>query len=245
MVPSRTRKNAEAFGASKSPETRVSRTVFEEGPSMSHNTVESPPATPAVAAAPSVRQVLMGDPGPLGTAAFALTTFVLSTFNAGLMPLALEPVVFGLAFFYGGMVQIFAGILEFFKNNTLGGVAFSSYGAFWMAFWYLNTNTTFAATVSATDKAHAVGLFLLGWTIFTVYMTIAVSKTHNALFFTFVILTAAFIFLTIGKFTGASIATTLGGWFGYGAAFGAWYCSFAAVFNATAGKAVVPVWPRS
>ena len=212
---------------------------------MAHDAAVSTPTATPVAAAPVNAKMVMGDPGPLGTAAFALTTFVLSTFNAGLLPVSIEPVVFGLAFFYGGMVQIFAGILEFFKDNTLGGVAFASYGAFWMSFWYLSTQTTYAANVSTTDKAHAVGLFLLGWTIFTAYMTIAVSKTHNALFFTFVVLLAAFIFLTLGKFTGTSIFTTLGGWFGFAAAFGAWYCSFAAVFNATAGRAVVPVWPRT
>lgn len=186
----------------------------------------------------------MGDPGPLGTACFALTTFVLSTINAGLMPVGIKPVVLGLALFYGGMAQVFAGVLEFFKNNTLGGVAFCSYGAFWMSFWYLSTQTTYAASVSAADKSRAVGLFLLGWTIFTVYMTIAVSRTHNALFFTFVVLTAAFIFLVLGDFTMNDMFTRLGGYFGLAAAGGAWYCSFAAVFNATAGKAIVPVWPR-
>lgn len=207
----------------------------------------APTSTPAAVetAAPATRQILMGDPGPLGTACFALTTFVLSAVNAGLVPVGIKPVVLGLALFYGGMTQIFAGVLEFFKNNTLGGVAFCSYGAFWMAFWYLSTQTTYAPSVSAADKSHAVGLFLLGWTIFTAYMTIAVSKTHNALFFTFVVLLAAFIFLTLGDFTLNEMFTKLGGYFGLAAAAGAWYCSFAAVFNATAGKAVVPVWPRA
>ena len=82
----------------------------------------APTSTPAAVetAAPATRQILMGDPGPLGTACFALTTFVLSTINAGLMPVGIKPVVLGLALFYGGMTQIFAGVLEFFKNNTLG-----------------------------------------------------------------------------------------------------------------------------
>ncbi len=204
----------------------------------------APTPTAAAVAAPASRQLVMGDPGPLGTACFALTTFVLSTINAGLMPVGIKPVVLGLALFYGGMAQVFAGVLEFFKNNTLGGVAFCSYGAFWMSFWYLSTQTTYAASVSAADKSRAVGLFLLGWTIFTVYMTIAVSRTHNALFFTFVVLTAAFIFLVLGDFTMNDMFTRLGGYFGLAAAGGAWYCSFAAVFNATAGKAIVPVWPR-
>lgn len=207
----------------------------------------SAPVAPVAAASPAATaaKIVMGDPGPLGTAAFALTTFVLSTFNAGLMPANLKPVVLGLALFYGGAVQVFAGLLEFFKDNTLGGVAFCSYGAFWMAFWYISTNTTFAASVTAADKGKAIGLFLLGWTIFTAYMTACVSKTNNALFATFVVLLAAFICLTIGDFAEATAATNAGGYFGLLAAAGAWYCSFASVMNNTAGRAIVPVWPRS
>ncbi|WP_338074546.1 acetate uptake transporter [Kineosphaera limosa] len=182
---------------------------------------------------------------PLGTAAFALTTFVLSTFNAGLMPTTLEPVVLGLALFYGGIVQVFAGLLEFFKENTLGGVAFCSYGGFWLALWYLSSHTEFSATITPSDKGHAVGLFLLGWTIFTAYMTVCVARTNNALLITFVFLLAAFVCLTIGDFAGSTLATRLGGWTGFGAAAGAWYCSFAATMNATAGRAIVPVGPRS
>ena len=50
------------------------------------------------------------DPGPLGLAAFALTTFVLSMFNADLVSKAGEPVVLGLALAYGGVAQILAGM---------------------------------------------------------------------------------------------------------------------------------------
>ena len=75
------------------------------------------------------------DPGPLGLAAFALTTFVLSMFNAGLVSKAGEPVVLGLALAYGGIAQILAGMWEFRTGNTFGAVAFTSFGAFWISFW--------------------------------------------------------------------------------------------------------------
>ncbi len=47
------------------------------------------------------------NPAPLGLSAFALTTFVLSTFNSGLIKG--PDMVLGLALFYGGIVQILAG----------------------------------------------------------------------------------------------------------------------------------------
>ena len=77
----------------------------------------------------------IADPGPLGLAAFALTTFVLSMFNAGLVEPGGEPVVFALAFAYGGLAQVLAGMWEFRTGNTFGAVAFTSYGAFWLSFW--------------------------------------------------------------------------------------------------------------
>src|ERR1700740_555630 len=79
------------------------------------------------------------DPGPLGLAGFALTTFVLSMFNAGLVSKAGEPVVLGLALAYGGIAQFAAGMWEFRTGNTFGAVAFTSYGAFWVSFWALVT----------------------------------------------------------------------------------------------------------
>ena len=79
------------------------------------------------------------DPGPLGLAGFALTTFVLSMFNAGLVAKSAEPVVLGVALAYGGIAQFAAGMWEFRTGNTFGAVAFTSYGAFWVSFWALVT----------------------------------------------------------------------------------------------------------
>src|SRR5437879_2950750 len=62
----------------------------------------------------------VADPGPLGLAAFALTTFCLSMINAGLVSKATEPIVFGLALAYGGTAQLLAGMWEFRKGNTFG-----------------------------------------------------------------------------------------------------------------------------
>jgi succinate-acetate transporter protein len=63
------------------------------------------------------------DPGPLGLAGFALTTFVLSMFNAGLVSKTAEPVVLGVALAYGGIAQLLAGMWEFRTGNTFGAVA--------------------------------------------------------------------------------------------------------------------------
>src|SRR3954447_17458116 len=92
-----------------------------------------------VVAGESARQAIrqpgeaIADPAPLGLAAFALTTFVLSFFNADLVNSAGEPVVLGLALAFGGLAQLRAGMWEFKNNNTFGATAFASYGAFWIS----------------------------------------------------------------------------------------------------------------
>ena len=200
--------------------------------------------TPAVDTTSTVRTLSIADPGPLGLAAFALTTFTLSVFNSGFLPLSLEPIVLPLALFYGGAAQVIAGIMEFFKNNTFGALAFTSYGSFWLAFSYILGHPELLAKASAADAPHAIGLFLLGWTIFTAYMLFAVTKVNGALLATFSVLLVAFICLTLGKFTGTTIWTTLGGYTGIITAFLAWYTSAAGVTNSTFGRVVFPVWPR-
>lgn len=210
-------------------------------PPLAESTLE-PPQTAPVPVAPSLADRI-ADPGPLGLAAFALTTFVLSTFNAGLLDVAVEPVVFGLALFYGGIVQVFAGLVEYLKGNTFGATAFCSYGAFWMAFWYMSTNPQLLAKADPASIGKGVGLFLLAWTFFTAYMLVTSARTNGALFVTFTVLTATFICLTLGKFTGSALWTHLGGYLGLITAFLAWYTSFAGVLNNTAGRTVLPVFP--
>lgn len=189
------------------------------------------------------RSIELADPGPLGLACFALTTFVLSVFNAGLVAKEAEPVVFGLALFYGGAVQILAGLAEFLKKNTFGAVAFCSYGAFWMAFWYLSTHPEFFPDGSE-HRVTGVGIFLLGWTIFTAYMWFVSLRINGVLTVTFSLLLVTFIFLTSADLLGMPMLTRIGGFIGLLTAFSAWYGSFAGVMNGTTGKSVLPTWPR-
>jgi hypothetical protein len=182
------------------------------------------------------------DPGPLGLAGFAGTTFYLSAVNAGLLPKSVEAGVFGLAIFYGGIAQLLAGMWEFVKGNTFGAVAFSSFGAFWLSFWYLVTHLPKAPL---SDIGHAVGTYLLIWTIFTAYMLIASIRTSGAVAAVFLFLTLTFLFLAIGAYSASTGMTKFGGWLGLITAVLAWYASFAAVVNATWKRVVLPTFPRA
>lgn len=172
------------------------------------------------------------NPAPLGLSAFALTTFVLSMFNARAMGVSVPNVVVGLAAFYGGLVQLVAGIWEIALENTFGGTALSSYGGFWMSFaaihipWF-GIGAAYEETPS--QLANAVGFYLLGWTIFSAGLTLCTMKSTFAFFSLFFLLTITFLLLTIGEFSGKVGVTRAGGVVGVIVSFIAWYNAYAGV----------------
>jgi succinate-acetate transporter protein len=180
----------------------------------------------------------VADPAPLGLAAFALTTFCLSLINAGLVAESTEPIVFGLALFYGGAAQLLAGMWEFKKGNTFGATAFTSFGAFWLSFWAFEH--FYASKVPEADLKMALGMFLLAWGIFTAYMLIASLRTSVALVLVFATLTATFFLLAYGDLAKVESMEKYGGWMGILTAILAWYASMAAVVESTFGKAILP-----
>jgi uncharacterized protein len=192
------------------------------------------------------------DPGPLGLAAFAGTTFVLSMVNSGLVGThnvpggGLLPLVAALAIAYGGVTQLVAGIWEFRTGNTFGAVAFCSFGAFWISFFFIVQSV---AKNTGTEVFSGLGLYLWMWGIFTAYMFIASLRTTGAVALVFLLLAITFIVLGIGNsaLAGGTTATNgtikLGGYLGILTAIAAWYASFAAVINSTFGRVVAPVFP--
>jgi succinate-acetate transporter protein len=194
--------------------------------------------TPLPKAAPGS---FIADPAPLGLGAFALTTFVLSVINTDMVKA--EPVVFGLALAYGGIAQFAAGMWEFAKGNTFGGTAFTSYGAFWISFWYLTGHTDMTG-IKADDAANGVGLYLLAWGIFTLYMTVGATRVSGAVLAVFVLLTITFFILAWGEFATSSGIHKTGGWFGIATALAAWYASFGGVTAFTHKNSIVPLAPR-
>jgi succinate-acetate transporter protein len=185
----------------------------------------------------------LADPAPLGLAAFALTTFFLSFVNAGFVPASVEPVVFGLALAYGGAAQFAAGMWEFAKGNTFGATAFTSYGAFWLSFWWLTAHLA-GYGIPAGDVGKGVGLYLIAWGIFTAYMTVAATRVSGAVLAVFALLTITFLLLGIGDMTTTEGITKAGGYVGVLTALAAWYASFAGVVAFTFKRPLLPTAPR-
>ena len=187
------------------------------------------------------------NPAPLGLAGFAATTFMLSMINADLVSHTALAGVLGLALAYGGIAQLIAGIWEFRTGNTFGAVAFCSYGAFWISFYFLVTVGLKGVPVRELDSV--IGLYLWTWGIFTSLMFFASLRTTGAVAIVFLLLAITFIVLGIGNSAlSGTLQTTngtikLGGYLGLATAIAAWYTAIAAVLESTFARTVLPVWP--
>jgi succinate-acetate transporter protein len=182
----------------------------------------------------------IADPAPLGLAAFAATTFLLSAANAGWMTKATGDAWLGYAFAYGGFGQLLAGMWEFRNRNVFGATAFSTYGGFWigLGLWALLVAPK-AASPAAAD--HDIAWILLAFAIINTYLLILSTQVNMAVFLVFLTLEITEIVLVIGNFSGSTGTVKLGGYVGLVTALVAWYTSAAGVSNGLAGRLRFPV----
>jgi succinate-acetate transporter protein len=178
----------------------------------------------------------VANPAPLGLAGFGLTTVVLSLINAGILPREAVPVVVPLAFAYGGIAQIIAGILEFRTGNTFGMVAFSSYGLFW--WWFAFLQWSVGSGILKPPAAVGVAATLLMWGVFTFLMWIVTFRAAKAVWGIFLLLWITFFLLGVGDLGHPPVGIA-GGYVGLATGVLALLTAFAEVLNATAGREVI------
>ncbi|KAJ3070584.1 hypothetical protein HDU98_006367 [Podochytrium sp. JEL0797] len=192
-----------------------------------------------------------GNPGPLGLCAFALTTFVLSMFNLQAAGITTPNVIVGLALAYGGLAQLCAGMWEFACGNTFGATAFTSYGGFWISFGliFIPGSGILEAFTDVNQLENALGLYLLGWAIFTTIMLIASLKSNRVSITLFASLAVTFLLLSLGKFLvpanvdTATIFTKMGGYLGVFTACVAWYSAAGQLINKETSYFELPQFP--
>lgn len=177
----------------------------------------------------------VADPAPLGLAAFALTTFLLSAKNAGWTDGG--DAWLGFAFAYGGLGQLLAGMWEFRNKNVFGATAFSTYGTFWIG---LGLYVLLAEGASA-NPLNDLGFILLAFAIFNTYMLLWSTRVTVAVFLVFLTLEITEIVLSVGFFTETENVVKAGGIIGLVTAAVAWYTSAAGVVNGMSGRTIVPV----
>jgi hypothetical protein len=165
--------------------------------------------------------IKVANPGPLGLFGFGVTTCLLSSINAGLIPPASIAAVIPLAFAFGGTAQFVAGIMELRLGNTFGGVAFTSYSMFW--WWFSLMLWTLGAGWLKAPAPSGVATALLLWGAFSFLLTIT------------------FFLLAAKDYGLGDVYGKLGGYFGLATGIDAMLLAFFELLNAVAGYTVVPL----
>ena len=179
------------------------------------------------------------DPAPLGLAAFALTTFLLSAKNAHWTHGT--DAWLGYALAYGGLTQLLAGMWEFRNRNVFGATAFSSYGAFWIGLGLYVELVVPGDKATAAQIANDEAWIILAFLLFNTYMLLWSAFVNKAVFAVFLTLEVTEVFLVIANFQVSTDWAKAGGIAGVVTAAAAWYASSAGIINGITGRVLSPV----
>lgn len=179
----------------------------------------------------------LANPAPLGLMGFGMTTILLNLHNAGFFEF--DVIILAMGIFYGGIAQIFAGLLEYKKGNTFGLTAFISYGAFWLTLVAILLLPKMGAGAAA--DTHFMGAYLGLWGIFTLFMFFGTLTGPRMLQFVFASLTVLFALLSIGHFVPNESIIHTAGWIGIICGASAIYLAMGEVLNEQFGRTILPL----
>jgi len=183
---------------------------------------------------------LTANPAPLGLMGFGMTTVLLNIHNAGYYPM--DAMILSMGFFYGGLAQVIAGIMEWKKGNTFGTTAFTSYGLFWLTLVGIvllpKLGDNFAG-LAHSKVSFAAYLFM--WGLFTLYMFVGTLKASRALQVVFLTLTILFFLLAAGNYLGNAAILRVAGFEGIFTGLSAIYTAMGQVLNESYGKKIIPL----
>ena len=186
---------------------------------------------------------LTANPAPLGLMGFGMTTVLLNIHNAGFYPM--NAMILSMGFFYGGLAQVIAGIMEWKKGNTFGTTAFTSYGLFWLTLVGILMLPKIEIYKGFATTPFPMAAYMFMWGVFTLYMFIGTLKATRALQVVFLSLTILFFLLAVAFNLGAEGAGAgilkIAGYEGIFTGLSAIYAAMGQVLNEMYGKKIIPL----
>jgi succinate-acetate transporter protein len=189
------------------------------------------------------KKTLIANPIPVGVGGFALTTFMLGLYTSGVLDANGEVLVFALAVFYGGLVQLIAGYFALARGDVWPAAFMTSYGAFWLTFVGLNVYVVPKIDKAGGNVNQAVTLFLIMWTVITLVFFLAAFFANWVAVLTFGVFMVAIILEDVGTWIGSTGTTQFGGYWEMALAALAWYIVAAEIFNEFAERTILPLFP--
>ncbi|WFD28756.1 Meiotically up-regulated protein 86 protein [Malassezia nana] len=192
------------------------------------------------------------NPAPLGLCGMAMCNFLLALVNMGTEGLSSPALLISVGFVYGGLIQILAGMWEMAVGNTFGATALASYGAYWISYAIIHTPGGFHIMDMLQQQEGVggamkmLGLYELGWFVFTTLMTLMTTKSTVVFFSLFVALDLTYLFAGLSFLfnDGTGPNKTLlrcDGAFGIITSFLAWYNAYSGIADETNSFFTTPV----
>lgn len=178
----------------------------------------------------------LANPVPLGLASFSYCCLVLSLLNAQVRGVSNAKIIISASLFFGGCIELFAGLLCYPIGNTYAMTVFGAFGGFWISYGCILTDQFGILSSYADDPemlANALGFFLTGWTVFTFLMLMCTLKSTWGLFLLLFFLELTFLMLTIGTFISNEHVTKAGGYFGILSSMCGFYSLYSGVADTT------------
>lgn len=177
-----------------------------------------------------------GNPAPLGLMGFGLTTVLLNMHNMGMF--GMSSMILAMGIFYGGLGQLFVGMMEWKKKNTFGTVAFTSYGCFWLTLVGLIALPKMG--FDAPDPK-SMAAYLGMWGLFSLVLFIGTLKLNRGLQVVFFLLVVLFFLLAIGETGGSAGLKKFTGFEGILCGLSAMYVAAAEILNEVYKRKVLPI----
>jgi len=145
-------------------------------------------------------QHISSDPTAIGQFGLSMVTLVAASQKLGwtnglgvLVPVA---------FFLGGVAQLYAGIMDSKHNKSFGANVFTCFGIFWMTMaiaWMIKSGV-FGEVLAKQYDVKQLGFFFLGYLIFSLFATAASLEATKQLFIAFILVDLLLIGLTLESF---------------------------------------------
>ncbi len=189
----------------------------------------------------------IASPIPVGMIALAFATAIIGCAYAGFIIPSDRPstsLAVGAALFFGGIVQILAGMWEFRHDDTNPATIFTSYGGFLVAFGavFIPGFGVFSTLANTSTLHQALGLFFLCWTIISGLLLLGSLRTNIAMILTLLLLFLAYLLLTIGQLANANTTLlAIGGWIAIVTGLVGWYTALASLVDSTNSPYKLPM----
>jgi uncharacterized protein len=214
--------------------------AVSQPPGVVHNGSARAPATSETGLSPALPTTGWGSAAPLGLLALGVTTFMLSMINADAISPAVQPVVFGVALMFGGIIELVAATIALRTGETFMGAMFGSFAGLYLSLFAFAQ--WFAKEIPLTQTGHALGLFLYAFGILAFVMFVASFRTNIAVILTLAFTVLTLFFLGAGNYGADTSLIHWGGYFGLATTACVFYLALAAVCEIAYGRRVFPVW---